>query len=272
MIMVEPTTPCPRPPRARRAVARQFAFFGRLFAFVIGGLSGWRATGWQETRAQIARLSWVQHSEGCCWRLSWSTTCCAPALACLYPPPGVYPPERCKNIRHFLGGSPCPSPPAGVGELIRIALAETRNRLAVERTARWPCRPARGPGRHGRGSGACRWRCPWPGIAFALPVAILALAAAYVADTAAAAGRSTTLFYRATGWLPRLMGPHSAGPPVAGDLFPRATVIAGLCPGPAWAGSPRAMPCTCCWLDGRDIGLLGPRGAVFTLLGPGRRV
>ncbi|MGB7319854.1 MAG: lysylphosphatidylglycerol synthase domain-containing protein, partial [Albidovulum sp.] len=120
------------PPPSRRL--RELLVIGGLIALFFAGLLGLvAATGWEETRAQIAQLTWAQVAvllvlslvnyvlRGLRWhlfarRLGLSTT-------------------LLQNMRHFLGGFAMIVTPGRVGELVRMRWLKRETGWSFERTA-----------------------------------------------------------------------------------------------------------------------------------------
>lgn len=159
---------------------RDIALLGALFAFVIAGLAGLAAaTGWEETKHQLMQLSFGQIMillalslvnylfRGVRWHLFSNRL-------------GL-PTTLIQDLRHFLGGFAMSVTPGRVGELIRMRWLKRETGWAVERTAPLVLMD--------RASDLAAMALILAGgvalsaggIAMATPVAILALAAAFVA-------------------------------------------------------------------------------------------
>jgi len=261
-MIMSSTTPLPPPAPGPSRRWRDIALLGVLFAFVIGGLVGLAvATGWQETRAQIARLSWVQ-----IWvllALSLVNYLMRALRWHVFTRRLGLPTGALQDIRHFLGGFAMSVTPGRVGELIRMRWLKRETGWAVERTA-----PLALVDRASDLAAmalvlALSLALSMAGIAFALPVAILALAAAYVATRPRLLAGLTTLFYRATGWLPRLMGRIRRAARSLATFSHGPTVIAGLALGGlGWFAEGYALHLLLGWMVA-DIGLWAAV-AVFT--------
>ncbi|AKS45303.1 conserved hypothetical protein [Octadecabacter temperatus] len=183
---------------------RDIALLGLLFAFVIAGLVGLAvATGWEETKHQLMQLTLSQIVillalslvnylfRGARWhlfsnRLGLSTT-------------------LIQDLRHFLGGFAMSVTPGRVGELIRMRWLKRETGWAVERTAPLVLMD--------RASDLAAMALILAGgialsaggIKMAMPVALLALAAAFVATRPKLLAACVTLLYRTIGKFPRLM-------------------------------------------------------------------
>lgn len=261
MIMTS-TAPLPPPAPGSSRRWRDIALLGVLFAFVLGGLVGLAAaTGWEETKAQIARLSWGQI--GVLLALSLVNYLMRALRWHVFARRLGLPTGALQDIRHFLGGFAMSVTPGRVGELIRMRWLKRETGWAVERTA-----PLALVDRASDLAAmalilALSLAFSMAGIAFALPVAIVALATAYVATRPRLLAGLTTLFYRATGWLPRLMGRIRRAARSLATFSHGPTVVAGLglgCLG--WFAEGYALHLLLGWM-GADIGLWAAV-AVFT--------
>ncbi len=125
-----PVPPSPAPARRWRDVA----LLAGLFGLVLAGLAGLAAaTGWDETRAELAKLSAAQMAlllalslvnygaRGIRWHLF------ARALGL---PTGFR-----ANLRHFIGGFAMTVTPGRLGELVRLRWIRRETGWAVERAA-----------------------------------------------------------------------------------------------------------------------------------------
>ena len=187
-------------PRRRRDIA----LLGGLFVLVIGGLvSLAAATGWEETVAQLKKLGPVQIAillglslvnylfRGLRWHI-FATR--------LGLPLGLV-----ENIRHFLGGFAMSVTPGRVGELIRMRWIARETGWAFERTAPLVLIDrASDLAAMGLILGLALALAAG-GITLALPVAVLAVAAAIIVTRPVLLSGLATRFYRATGLFPRLM-------------------------------------------------------------------
>ncbi len=174
-----------------------------VFALMLAGLASLAAaTGWAETlhalttlglpqAALLLALSLVNYGfRGLRWHLFASRLGLGTGLA--------------QNLRHFLGGFAMSATPGRVGELVRMRWIRRETGWSFERTA--PLVLA------DRGSDlaamalilALALALSAGGIAGALPVVALALAAAWIATHPALLRATAGLAYRATGRFPRL--------------------------------------------------------------------
>lgn len=255
----EITTP-PRKGVGRRW--RDIALFGALFACVIAGLAGLAAaTGWEETKQQVMQLSLSQVVillalslvnylfRGVRWHLFSNRLGLTTTLI--------------QDMRHFLGGFAMSVTPGRVGELIRMRWLRHETGWAVERTAPLVLMD--------RASDLAAMALILAGgvalsaggIYMATPVAMLALAAAFIATRPKLLAGCVTLVYRMIGKFPRLMarvrsaarslGVFSHGPVMA------AALGLGLI---GWLAEGYAFHILLTWM-GADIGI-AKAIAIFT--------
>ena len=233
---------------------REIALLGALFAFVIAGLAGLAAaTGWEETKHQLMQLTWAQVAillalslvnylfRGGRWHLFSNRLGLNTSLM--------------QDLRHFLGGFAMSVTPGRVGELIRMRWLRRETGWAVERTAPLALMD--------RASDLAAMALLLAGgvalsaggIAMAMPVAILALGAAYVATRPKLLAGLITILHRIIGKFPRLfaririaarsLGVFSSGPVLAMGLG------LGLL---GWLAEGYAFHLLLVWM-GSDIGL-----------------
>ncbi|WP_456385906.1 lysylphosphatidylglycerol synthase transmembrane domain-containing protein [Profundibacter sp.] len=191
-------------PRHNRR-GRDMLFLGGLFGLMLFGLIGLAAaTGWDETKAQLAKLapshiiillalSLVNYLlRGLRWhmfarRLGLSTT-------------------LPQNLRHFLGGFAMSVTPGRVGELIRMRWLRRETGWAIERTAPLVLMD--------RASDltaiaiilGVSVSLTTTGITGALPVTLLAIALAVIATRPTLLASLVTYAYKSIGRMPRLFG------------------------------------------------------------------
>ena len=195
-IPTQPATPVPRK-------WRDAALLLGLFLLVIAGLIGLAAaTGWEETKAQLAKLSLSQIGillvlslanyvfRGSRWHVLARTL-------------GL-PTTFGQNLRHFIGGFAMSVTPGRVGELIRMRWIKRETGWSVDRTmpmvlmdrasdlAAMALILAMGLA---FGSG---------GVTFGLPVVLAALTAAFVATRPRLLAEIANIAYRIVGRFPRL--------------------------------------------------------------------
>ncbi len=200
MSSAQSSPPTPRAPNRR---LRDILVLAALFGLVLIGLIGLAvATGWEETRAQIAKLSAPEllillglSLVNYLFRsLRWHIFARRLGL-----PTGLV-----QNIRHFLGGFAMSVTPGRVGELVRMRWLKRETGWAVEKTAplvlvdRASDLAALGV-ILGIALGFSA-----TGIAGGLPVTILALIGAWIATRPALLATLARLGYRATGRFARL--------------------------------------------------------------------
>ena len=182
---------------------RDYAFDGGLLLLFLAGLIGLAAaTGWEQTRTELSRLSLWQFGillvlslgnyglRGLRWHLFTRSLGLRTSLA--------------QNFRHFLGGFAMSVTPGRIGELVRMRWLSRETGWAIERTA-----PLALVDRASDlaamalllgvsvsfGTGMMRG---------ALPVTLLALGTAVLATRPVLLAAIVTAFYRLTGRLPRV--------------------------------------------------------------------
>ncbi len=193
--------PAARPQKARRW--RDIALLAILFAFVIAGLASLAyATGWEETKAQLARITWAQI--GVLLALSLVNYLFRAARWHMFARRLGLPTTPIQDTRHFLGGFAMSVTPARVGELIRMRWLKRETGWAVERTAPLVLMDRASDLAAMAVILAVGLAFGTGGIAFALPVAALALSAAFIATRPRLLAALTTLTFRSTGLFPRL--------------------------------------------------------------------
>lgn len=241
---------------------RDIALLAALFAFVIAGLAGLAAaTGWEETKHQLMQLTFAQ--VGILLGLSLVNYLFRGARWHLFSNRLGLPTGLVQDIRHFIGGFAMSVTPGRVGELIRMRWLRRETGWAVERTAPLVLMD--------RASDLAAMALILAGgialsaggIAMAMPVAVLALGAAFVATRPKLLSYFVTLLYRAFGKFPRLMarirmaarslGVFSSGPIMASAL---ALGLIG------WIAEGYAFHLLLMWM-GADIGI-AKAVAIFT--------
>ena len=198
----------PLPKETRRTPDRRMRdrlIIAGLVALFVAGLIGLAAaTGWQETRAQIARLTLWQGAvllalslvnyvfRGLRWHLFTRRLGLPTTLG--------------QDMRHFLGGFAMVVTPGRVGELVRMRWLRRETGWAFERTAPLALVD--------RASDLAAMALilglsvslAATGVTGAVPVTILALMAAYVVTRPRLLAGCVTLAHRLIGRLPRLFG------------------------------------------------------------------
>ena len=190
-------------PHARRW--RDVALLGGLFALMLFGLIGLAAaTGWEETKTQLMKLttwevgvllalSLVNYLfRGLRWHIF------ARRLGL---PTGLW-----QDIRHFLGGFAMSVTPGRVGELIRMRWLKRETGWAFERTAPLVLVDRASDLAAMAVILGVALALSAGGIAFAVPVTVLAFVAAIVVTRPTLFKAVVTYSYKATGLFPRLMG------------------------------------------------------------------
>lgn len=192
----------PRTPRAPRRW-RDIAFLGGLLLLMLFGLFGLAAaTGWEETLTQLRKLNTADYAVLLGLSLinyffraaRWHLFARALGLATVF----------LQNLRHFLGGFAMSVTPGRVGELIRMRWIGRETGWSFEQTAPLVLVD--------RASDLAAMAIilglavtqAMGGVGMALPVALLALLAAYVVTRPRLLARIVTYFYRITGLWPRL--------------------------------------------------------------------
>ncbi|SMH53116.1 lysylphosphatidylglycerol synthase transmembrane domain-containing protein [Maritimibacter sp. HL-12] len=195
--------PLPRATTTPRRRLRDTLVFAGLFGLVLAGLAGLAAaTGWEETRAQIARLflwqigvllllSLVNYlARGLRWHLFARHLGLGLTLTA--------------SLRHFLGGFAMSVTPGRLGELVRMRwigretgwrFARTAPLMLVDRASDLAAM--------GLLLGAAL-AFSASGIAFGLPVTLMALVGAVIATRPGLLAGMASLGHRATGRFPRL--------------------------------------------------------------------
>lgn len=259
------TDPLPQraPSPARRL--RDLALLAGLFALVIGGLVVLAAaTGWEETRAQIAKLALWQlvlllalslanyFARGLRWhlfsrRLGLGTTLVA-------------------DFRHFLGGFAMSVTPGRVGELVRMRWIGRETGVPFETTA--PLMLV------DRASDLAAMGLllgialafSATGIAFGLPVTLLALAAATVVTRPALLAGLAKIGHRITGRFGRMFAKvRRAAQALAAFSSPGLATLAGALGLAGWFAEGFAFYLLLTWM-GADIGL-AKAVAIFVFAG-----
>ena len=184
---------------------RDLLFLAGLLAMMLIGLIGLAAaTGWDETKTQLAKLSLSKIV--ILLALSLINYLLRSARWHLFARRLGLPTGIIQDIRHFLGGFAMSITPGRVGELVRMRWLKRETGWAVERTAPLVLMD--------RASDLAAMAVilgmsvslSATGIAGALPVTLLAIALAVVATRPALLSALVTFLYKATGRWPRLFG------------------------------------------------------------------
>ena len=241
---------------------RDIALLGVLFAFVIMGLVGLAAaTGWEETKHQLMQLSLWQIL--ILLALSLVNYLFRGARWHLFARRLGLPTTLGQDLRHFLGGFAMSVTPGRVGELIRMRWLRRETGWAVERTAPLVLMDRASDLAAMALILAGAIALSAGGIAMAMPVAILALVAAFVATRPKLLAGCVTYLYRAIGRFPRLMARVRSAARSLG-VFSKGPVMAtalglGLI---GWVAEGYAFHLLLMWM-GADIGLAKAM-AIFT--------
>ncbi|HHS93859.1 MAG TPA: flippase-like domain-containing protein [Rhodobacterales bacterium] len=240
-------TPRPRPLRDALVLAG-------LFALVLAGLAGLAAaTGWEDTRAQIAKLA------------GWQIVALLGLSLCNYAARGLrwhlftrrlgLGTSFAADFRHFLGGFAMSVTPGRLGELVRMRWIGRETGVAFETTA-----PLMLVDRAfdlaalGLLLGAAL-AVSATGIAFGLPVTLLALGGAVVATRPALLAGLATFGYRFTGRFGRLFARiRRAARALAVFSAPGLMALAGGLGLLGWFAEGFAFHLLLVWM-GADIGL-----------------
>ena len=248
------TDPISQAPSAQRRRLRDRLVVLGLVLLVFAGLAGLAAaTGWEETRAQIAKLqlwqilvllalSLVNYLfRGLRWHMF------ADHLG--------LPLSHAANFRHFLGGFAMSVTPGRLGELVRMRWIGRETGWRFERTAPLVLVD--------RASDLAALGLllgislafSATGIAFGLPVTLLALAAAIVATRPTLLRAIATWGHKATGRFARLFAKiRRAANALAAFSSPFAMSVAGILGVVGWYAEGYAFHLLLAWL-GADIGL-----------------
>lgn len=194
-----PDISAPRPARPRRERVMAFALIA-LVALGLWGLGS--ATGWAEIGAQLTRLQpWqvaallaLSAGNYLLRSLRWHGLARRLGL-----PTGL-----AQNLRHYLGGFAMSVTPGRLGELVRMRWLRRETGWAVERTAPLALMDRAGDLAVMALLLALGLTLASGGIAGAVPVVLLALAAALVATRPRLLSALLTALYRALGRFPRL--------------------------------------------------------------------
>lgn len=250
---------------ARKRRLRDLAILVGLFVLVLAGLGALAlATGWDETRAQIAKLSGWQFlvllglsivnylARGLRWHLFSRRLGLGTSIIAHY--------------RHFLGGFAMSVTPGRVGELVRMRWIGRETGVPFERTAPLMLVDrASDLAAMGLLLGAAL-AFSATGIAFGLPVTLLALAAAVIATRPALLSGMALLGHRMTGRFGRLFAKlRRAAYTLAAFSSPGLIATVGLLGLAGWFAEGFAFHLLLSWM-GADIGL-AKAVAIFVFAG-----
>lgn len=232
---------------------RDIALLAGLFGFVIVGLAGLAlATGWEETIAQLSRLSFLQFIvllglslvnyvlRGSRWHVMARKIGLPTTLT--------------QDLRHFIGGFAMSVTPGRVGELIRMRWIRRETGWAVERSAPLVLMDRAGDLAAMAIILALGLSFGAGGIAFGLPVAIAALLVAFVATRPRLLAGAAEFAYRLTGFFPRLMvRVRRAAGSLAAFSDPKTVIITLALGLTGWIAEGYAFHLLLLWM-GADIG------------------
>lgn len=248
-----PLSPNPRTPRGRRA--RDLAIMAGLVALFAAGVAGlFAATGWKETWAQVMRLTLAQGAillalslvnyllRGLRWHLF------ARRLG--------LPARLGQSLRHFLGGFAMVVTPGRVGELVRMRWLKRETGWNFERTAPLALMDRAADLAAMAIILGLSVALATTGVRGAVPVAVLALAAAFVATHPRLLAWVVTQMHRAVGRAPRLFGRLRAAARSLERFAGPRTMIPALALGvTGWLAEGYAFHLLLGWM-GTDIGLV----------------
>ncbi len=254
-------------PRARRLRDR-LVVAGLGLLFIVGLIGLFAATGWEETTAQIARLTLWQGAlllalslvnyllRGLRWHL----------FARRLDLPTTLP----EDMRHFLGGFAMIVTPGRVGELVRMRWLKRETGWNYERTAPLALMDRASDLAAMAIILALSVAIATGGMGGALPVAALALLAAYTATHPRLLAAIVTRFYRVTGRFPRLFARIRAAARSLGRFTNAATILPAIALGVCgWLAEGYAFHLLLGWM-GAEIGLWKAIGIfVFATLAGG---
>ena len=248
-----PLPPTRPGPRGRRT--RDLAVMAALIALFLAGVAGlFAATGWEETRAQVMRLTLAQGTillalslvnyllRGLRWHLFARRLGLTTRIA--------------QNLRHFVGGFAMVVTPGRVGELVRMRWLKRESGWNYERTAPLALMD--------RASDLAAMAIilgasvalAAGGVRGAVPVAALALAAAFAATHPRLLAWIVTQMHRALGRAPRLFGRLRAAARSLDRFAGPATMVPALALGIAgWLAEGYAFHLLLGWM-GAEIGLM----------------
>lgn len=245
----------PSSPTRRGRRARELAVIAGLVALFLAGVAGlFAATGWEETRAQVARLTLAQGAillalslanyllRGLRWHLFARRLGLDAGLG--------------QSLRHFLGGFAMVVTPGRVGELVRMRWLRRETGWAFERTAPLALMDRAADLAAMAILLGLSVALAATGIRGAGPVAALALAAAFVATHPRLLTWIVTQAHRATGRAPRLFGRLRAAARSLERFAGPATMAPALALGIAgWLAEGYAFHLLLTWM-GAEIGLV----------------
>ncbi|MCB2117586.1 MAG: flippase-like domain-containing protein [Rhodobacteraceae bacterium] len=241
------------PARPRRLRDRLIAF-GLVAMFALGVVGLFAATGWEETRAQIARLTGMQILlllvlslgnyllRGLRWHLFARRLGLPTSLA--------------QDMRHFLGGFAMVVTPGRVGELVRMRWLKRETGWSLERTAPLALMDRAADLAAMALILALCVAFATTGVRGAAPVALLALAAAFTATHPRLLAWIVTQVHRLVGRMPRLFGKLRAAARSLDRFSGAGTMVPALALGmTGWLAEGYAFHLLLGWM-GTDIGLM----------------
>lgn len=248
-----PLPPTPPGPRGRRA--RDLAVMAGLIGLFAAGVAGlFAATGWEETRAQVARLT---HWQGAALlALSLVNYLLRGLRWHLFARRLGLPTRLPQDLRHFLGGFAMVVTPGRVGELVRMRWLKRETGWAFERTAPLALMDRAADLAAMAILLGLSVALATTGVRGAVPVAALALAAAFVATHPRLLAWVVTQMHRAVGRMPRLFGRLRAAARSLDRFAGPATMLPALALGvTGWLAEGYAFHLLLGWM-GTEIGLM----------------
>ncbi len=256
----------PKPPA--RWLRGKFVMSGLGLLFIVGLISLFAATGWKETTAQIARLT------------VWQGALLLLLSLCNYVLRGLrwhlfarrlgLPTTLPEDMRHFLGGFAMIVTPGRVGELVRMRWLKRETGWAYERTAPLALMDRASDLAAMAVILALSVAVSAGGMGGALPVAALALLAAYSTTHPRLLAAIVTRIYRLTGRVPRLFAKIRTAARSLGRFGNAATILPAIALGvTGWLAEGYAFHLLLGWM-GADVGLWKAIGIfVFATLAGG---
>lgn len=267
MTATDPHTP---PPKARHARTRRegVILLVLLALFVSGVATLFAATGWEDVRAQVARLTSVEILvllalslvnyllRGLRWHLFARRLGLSVSLG--------------QSLLHFLGGFAMTVTPGRVGELVRMRWLRRETGWPVERTAPLVLMDrATDLAAMGLMLGLAVSMTTL-GLSAAVPVAIVAIGVAYLATQPRLLSALVTLIWRALGFWPRRFArARQAARSLVRFSAPKILGPALVLGFAGWIAEGYALHLLLCWM-GAEIGLWTSIGIfVFAMLAGG---
>jgi glycosyltransferase 2 family protein len=239
-----------------------------VLLFLVGLIGLAAATGWQETLAQIARLTALQGA--LLLSLSLGNYVLRGLRWHLFAQRLGLPTSLVQDMRHFLGGFAMIVTPGRVGELVRMRWLKRETGWNYERTAPLALMDRASDLAAMAVILALSVAVAAGGMGSALPVAALALLAAWTATHPRLLAAIVTLLYRLTGRFPRLFARVRTAARSLGRFTNVATILPAIALGVAgWLAEGYAFHLLLGWM-GAEVGLWKAIGIfVFATLAGG---